>query len=74
MATGSAFTRHAVPRTPPALELRAMTADRQQDEALESDVANLPGHGGRFLAKLLGAWIAMAFRRPRMPAFATLDA
>ena len=61
------------PRTPPALELRVMTADRQHDVALESDVTNLPGHSGRFLAKLLGAWIAMAFRRPTMPAFATLD-
>jgi hypothetical protein len=27
-------------------------------------MANYPGHSGKFMLKLLGAWMAMGFRRP----------
>jgi len=27
-------------------------------------MANYPSHSGKFMLKLLGAWMAMGFRRP----------
>jgi len=33
-------------------------------EALPDDMANYPSHSGKFKLKLLGAWMAMGFRRP----------
>lgn len=61
-------------RTPPVLELRTMTGDRQGDVPLDNDAPNLRGHSGRFFAKLIGAWIAMGFRSPTLPVFGALDA
>ena len=48
---------------PPAT-MRMMTADRPAGAALASDMANYHGHSGKFMLKILGAWIAMGFRRP----------
>ena len=48
---------------PPAT-LRMMTADRPAGAALANDMANYRGHSGKFMLKLLRAWIAMGFRRP----------
>jgi hypothetical protein len=31
---------------------------------LPDDMANYPGHSGKFMLKLLSAWMAMGFRRP----------
>lgn len=47
---------------PPAM--RMMTADRPAGVTLPDDMANYPGHSGRFMLKLLLAWMAMGFRRP----------
>jgi hypothetical protein len=42
-----------------------MTAERPEGAALPDDgLTNTPGHSGKFLLKLLGAWMAMGFRRP----------
>jgi hypothetical protein len=50
---------------PPAA-MRMMTAERPQGVSLSGDLANYPGHSGKFMLKLLGAWVAMGFRRPRI--------
>ena len=44
--------------------MRMMTAERPEGVILPDDVANYPGHSGKFMLKLLGAWMAMGFRRP----------
>ena len=48
---------------PPAT-MRVMTAARPQSVTLPDDMANYPGLSGRFMLKLVGAWIAMGFKRP----------
>ncbi len=39
-----------------------MTQDRRAAGALASDVPNYRGRSGRFMAKLLAAWVAMKIR------------
>jgi hypothetical protein len=46
---------------PPAM--RMMTADRPAGVTLPDDMPNYPGHSGKFMRKLLLAWVAMGFRR-----------
>jgi hypothetical protein len=48
---------------PPAT-MRLMTAERPAGAILPDDMTNYPGYSGKFMLKLLGAWIAMGFRRP----------
>ena len=50
----------------PPLELRVMAADRPEGVVLPDDVPNYPGQTGKFMWKLLAAWISMGFRRPRV--------
>ena len=47
---------------PPAM--RMMTADRPAGVTLPDDMPNYPGHSGKFMLKLLLAWVGTAFRRP----------
>ena len=47
---------------PPAM--RMMTAQRPAGVTLPDDIANYPGHSGKFMGKLVLAWVAMGFRRP----------
>ena len=49
----------------PPLEMRVMTAERRAGVELADDVPNYPRHSGKFMLKLIAAWIAMGFRRPR---------
>jgi len=44
--------------------MRMMTAERPEGVTFPDDMTNYPGHSGKFLLKLLGAWMAMGFRRP----------
>jgi hypothetical protein len=44
--------------------MRMMTGERPEGVILPDDMANYPGHSGKFMLKLLGAWMAMGFRRP----------
>jgi hypothetical protein len=61
--------------TRPAPELRTMTSDRPPGPALPDDVPNFRHQSVSFFAKLLGAWIAMGFRVPKITvAGGTLDA
>jgi hypothetical protein len=57
--------RGRLPDDIPPATLRMMTAERPEGAALPDDgLTNTPGHSGKFLLKLLGAWMAMGFRRP----------
>ena len=44
-----------------------MTRDLEDPSALPDDVPNAKSHNFSFFIKLLGAWIAMGFRSPKIP-------
>ena len=52
--------------TAPAIELRTMTSDLPDPSTLPNDVPNSKSQSLSFMAKLLGAWIAMRFRTPKI--------
>jgi hypothetical protein len=56
--------RGRLPSDIPSATMRMMTAERPEGVILLDDMANYPGHSGKFMLKLLRAWIAMGFRRP----------
>jgi len=56
--------RARLPAYIPPATMRLMTAERPEGAILPDDMANYPGRSGKFLLKLLGAWMAMGFRRP----------
>jgi len=52
--------------TLPPLEMRTMTSDLPAGSALPDDVPNGKRQSFSFFVKLLGAWIAMGFRSPKI--------
>jgi hypothetical protein len=56
--------RDRLPGNIPPASMRMMTAARPEGVNLPDDMANYPGHSGKFVLKLLFAWMAMGFRRP----------
>ncbi len=52
--------------TLPPLDLRTMTSDLPAGTPLPDDVPNGKRQSFSFFAKLLGAWIAMGFRSPKI--------
>jgi hypothetical protein len=56
--------RNRFPKGAPPLEMRVMTKERRAGVALADDVPNYSGYSGKFMVKLIAAWIAMRFRRP----------
>jgi hypothetical protein len=52
--------------TLPPLEMRTMTSDLPAGSALPADVPNGKRQSFSFFVKLLGAWIAMGFRSPKI--------
>lgn len=50
----------------PPLELRTMTGDLPDASALADDVPNGKRQSFSFFARLVGAWIAMGFRSPKI--------
>jgi len=50
----------------PPLQMRTMTRDRREGVELPADVPNYATHSGRFMWKLLAAWIAMGLRSPKV--------
>jgi len=56
--------RGRLPGELPPATMRMMTAERPEGVNLPDDIANYPGRSGKFMLKLLGAWLAMGFRRP----------
>lgn len=53
--------------TLPPLEMRTMTADLPDVSVLSDDVPNAKSQTLPFFVKLMGAWIAMGFRSPKVP-------
>lgn len=51
----------------PPTEMRVMTKYRRSDLPYPDDARRYDGHTGRFFLKVLGAWVAMGFRRPKLP-------
>lgn len=52
--------------TLPPLEMRTMTGDLPAGTVLPNDVPNARRQSAAFMFKLLGAWIAMGFKAPRI--------
>jgi hypothetical protein len=50
----------------PPLEMRVVTKERRVGVELANDVPNYGGHSGKFMLKLITAWIAMGLRRPEI--------
>jgi hypothetical protein len=46
--------------------MRVMTKERRAGVELSGDVPNYSGHSGKFMLKLIAAWIAMGFRKPEV--------
>ncbi|WP_447724965.1 GFA family protein [Sphingomonas koreensis] len=58
----------------PRPELRTMVGDLPDSSMLPRDIPNLKSHTIGFYAKLLGAWIAMGFRNPKIEVAGPVDA
>jgi hypothetical protein len=58
--------RNRFPAGAPPLEMRVMTKERRVGVELADDLPNYSGHSGKFMLKLIAAWIAMGFRRPEI--------
>jgi hypothetical protein len=43
-----------------------MTKERRVGVELADDMPNCSGHSGKFMLKLIAAWIATGFRRPEI--------
>jgi hypothetical protein len=52
--------------TLPALNMRTMTKDLPPGTSLPNDVPNAPQQTFSFMIKLLGAWISMGFKIPKI--------
>lgn len=52
--------------TRPRPEVRTMTGDRPAGTVLDDRVPNARRHTASFMLKLLGAWVAMGFRVPKV--------
>ena len=58
--------RNRFPAGAPPLEMRVMTKERRVGVELADDLPNYSGRSGKFMLKLIAAWIAMGFRRPEI--------
>ena len=58
--------RNRFPAGAPPLEMRVMTKERRAGVELADDLPNYSGHSGKFMVKLIAAWIAMGLRRPEI--------
>ncbi len=58
--------RSRFPADAPPLEMRVMTKERRAGVELADDLPNYDSHSGKFMLKLIAAWIAMGFRRPEI--------
>jgi hypothetical protein len=58
--------RDRFPTGAPPLEMRVMTEERRGGIELADDLPNYDGHSGKFMLKLITAWIAMSLRRPEI--------
>jgi hypothetical protein len=65
--------RKRFPTGAPPLEMRVMTKERRLGVQLADDMPNYGSYSGKFMLKLIAAWIAMGFRRPEITLGKTAD-
>lgn len=58
----------------PKADMRTMAGDLPDASGLPDDIPNLKSHTPSFYIKLLGAWIAMGFRNPKIEVTGKIDA
>src|SRR5258708_21692390 len=58
--------RNRFPTGAPPLEIRVMTKERRVGVELADHLPNHRGHSGKFMLKLIAAWIALGLRRPEV--------
>ena len=58
--------RDRFPTGAPPLEMRVMTEERRGAIELADALPNYDGHSGKFMLRLIAAWIAMGLRRPEI--------
>ena len=58
--------RDRLPEDAPPLEMGVMAKDLPAGHVPRDDLPTYPTHPARFMVKLLAAWAAMGFRRPRV--------
>lgn len=58
--------RDRLPEDAPPLEMGVMAKDLPAGHAPPDDLPTYPTHPARFMIKLLAAWAAMGFRRPKV--------
>jgi hypothetical protein len=60
--------------TRPKTDMRTMAGDLPDASGLPDDIPNLKTHTLSFYMKLLGAWIGMGFRNPKLEVTGQIDA
>ena len=70
----SVYARRWPAATRPAMEVRTMTSDMPDASVLSNDIPNSKRQPLAFMAKLIGAWIGMRFRVPKISVTKTIDA
>jgi hypothetical protein len=58
--------RDRLPADAPPLEMGVMAKDRAAGKARPSDLPSYSAYPARFMIKLLAAWAAMGFKRPKV--------
>lgn len=58
--------RNRFPADAPPVEMRIMTGERRDGVELADDLPNYAAHSGKGMLRLLAAWMAMGFRRPKI--------
>jgi hypothetical protein len=58
--------RRRFPAGAPHVEMRVIAKERRGGVELANDLPNYDGRSGRFMLKLIAAWIAMGLRRPEI--------
>src|SRR5688500_16183514 len=70
----STSASHCPPDERPRLDVRTLIRSAPAVVTLPDDFRYLRGLCGRFFVKLLGAWVALGFRAPKVLASAALEA